>query len=70
MTNTIRLAMWEIQMVLPASEERTYTRPVRVDVVARTAERALELARDRHPDGVTTNVVKRSGSYEDLIVDL
>ncbi len=69
MTDTIRLAMWEIQMVLPPKDEHRGARSVRVDVVARTAERALELARERHPDGVTKNVIKRSGSYEDLIVD-
>lgn len=51
MTDITRLAMWEIQMVIPAREERRYPHAVRVDVVARTAERALELARDRHPDG-------------------
>ena len=64
---TLPVAMWEIQRVVRPKD--TYTRTERVYVVTLTAERALELVRERCPSGVTTGIVKRSGSLNDLILD-
>lgn len=48
--------------------ERTYTANLSLDVICGTAERAIELMRQAHPEAVV-HVVRRIGRGKELIVD-
>jgi len=63
------ISLWEIQAVEPPKTPKDYTHNITVNVLCVTAERAIELCRERHPACRIIGVVKRSRGLEDVIVE-
>ncbi len=72
MTGEERIALWDIQGSEPANGgTRPYWSNVRTFVVARGAERAQALIRERHPDIHFHQIIRRNSTMtaDELIVD-